>query len=1200
MNTLCRIELLGELRVAQADRTIRRFATQKTASLLAYLAYQAHPRADSHPREHLIELLWPEAHADSGRHSLSMALSSLRRQIEPPGTPPGSLLQADRLNVRLRPDAFTTDVAEFETATRAAAHASRPLEQLDGLQTAVDLYRGELLAGLYDDWILPERQRLNALYQTSLQGLLLALERAGEPGRALDCAFRALRQAPLDTVLHAAILRLFAVLGQADEALQHYAGYTARLHSERQSPPPPALKRLAEQIAESRERSHHAAGASTPALSATPAPATVTWLLAECVEQTASGSGDELLRQILQEWGGRLCPAAPGLTAGAFPRAREAVQAALRAQRALRVAAGERTPAAWRMALDTNEEDEMRSAYALLRAAHPGHLLCGAETAALLQRAALSEVRLEALGLYRVEPHTPPRRLFAVAEAGWTAGTGPRPNAPGAYPVRLPRSLTRFFGREKELASLLMLLGGDKGSPQEHSAPETHCVLVTLTGPGGCGKTRLALEAAAHLADPGRRAVWFTSLADLTDPRQLFRALAATLELPGGTEEAMGRRIVEMLSAQPTLLVLDNCEHLLPREGEHTNPLVDSMIRLLNAAPELVCLATSRQRLEAPGEQVFPLPPLPLPAGGAAPERLSRYASVRLFLDRARHVRPDFQITPRNAADVAALCVRLEGLPLALELAAARTQTLTPAQMLRQLDRRFDFLVSRPRDAFHRHRSLRAAVDWSYRLLSPERQRLFGCLSVFRGGWTLESAGAVCALGEDSAGVLDGLEQLCVSSLVVADEPAAGRQIRFRMLETLREYALEALSPAESAWIGRRHAEHFLGLAETASRAMQGPEQADWLAELDLEQENMRAALRWFLERADAQEANPWRCAEQHPAVAGLRLARALAHYWEYRGPAEEGAAQFGALLMHRAALPLPDRAAALAAAGALAVGRGDYSEAERLLEECLACTGMSQETQIRQIQARALHGLGTVALCRAETGTARSFCERAVELFRTQSDSRGLAAALSSVGLLHYNLGDLLSARVAYSEALPLLRKYGDRRGVAVVLNNWSLLEQAGGDIETARTLQEESLALHRALGNSTDIAGALRTLARIALEGEDHESAHLCVRESLLLVRERVDRLGALDLLELCARLAAGAERAAHAAVLLAASEALRREVGLRRSVSQQASLDALAHRLAVALGEDALRRLQQRGACLDAVQALDLAWEGLKEKD
>jgi predicted ATPase len=438
------------------------------------------------------------------------------------------------------------------------------------------------------------------------------------------------------------------------------------------------------------------------------------------------------------------------------------------------------------------------------------------------------------------------RSLDTVPPAIPAPGVPPRgeASAPPLPASAVPVPLTAFFGRANETGELSALLR----SPS--------CRLVTITGIGGAGKTRIALETARDLRHAFSGGVWFVALADITAPSEIPGAIAAALGYqtsapahPAYTEYPIESVIRRLRQQPPSLLVLDNFEHLM--EG------VSFVRSLLDQIPGLTCLVTSRRRLLLSAEREFALGPLPTPAHPGTPERLLEFASVQLFADRARAALPSFQVTAENAEAVARLCHWLEGIPLALELAAARSGVLTPHQMLLQMNRRFDFLTSRHRDTADRHRTLRAAVDWSYEMLLPSLQDFFAHLSVFQGGWTAEAAEAVT--GDcDRIACLDALE--CLKDLSLAQTMEVAGNIRFRYLEMLREFAWEHLDAATRPDLVRRHSDYFVGLCCAAESALSGPagnpERELWLRRLQVEQENIEAALLWRASSGDKERAN--------------------------------------------------------------------------------------------------------------------------------------------------------------------------------------------------------------------------------------------------------------------------------------------------------------------------------------------------------
>jgi predicted ATPase/DNA-binding SARP family transcriptional activator/class 3 adenylate cyclase len=1117
MDARWRIDLLGGLRAEGCDRVITRFRTQKTGGLLAYLAYSMERR---HPREELTELLWPESDLSAGRQSLNQALYVLRRQLEPPGVPSGAVIVADRFSVQLNPAACATDVAEFEAALQAASRASSRAEEVERLTEAVALYRGELLPGHFEDWVLQERERLAEAFHQALDPLIAHEWQAGHLPGALQWARRAVSADPLREEAHRELIRLLAAAGQPAAALRQYRELERLLKEKLAAEPEAATRALVRELERADTPSQPppvilpgrdgwlpvAEGVASPSVAATataPLPTgTVTFLLTDVEGHTAlwERTGDvfpaalashrDLLRHRFREHSGYEVKELGDGFLVAFPRAADALACALASQQALMAHPWPQAVGALpvRMALHTGDVQPEQGDYhhltvnhaqRMLVTGHGGQILCSEATAALLRRELEPGVGLVDLGVYRLRDVAAPERLFQVDYPDMPRREFPPLKTEAGYVSHLPLSFTRFFGREEEIHQLRdLLLPAEEGRPGDPARGR----LVTLTGPGGTGKTRLGLAVAAQVQEAFHGAIWFVALADLTDPQLIVDQTMSALRLPRSPGAEPLEQVVAALTRQPALLLLDNFEHLAA-EGA-------TLVRtLLERVATLTVLVTSRQRLNLPGEREFPVPTLPTPTNTDTLEELSRCESVRLFIDRAQAVRPDFQVTVRNAAAVAALCERLEGIPLALELAAARVSVLTPAQMLAHLERRFDFLVSRSSHTTPRHRTLRGTIDWSYELLSPELQQFFACLSVFRGGWTLEAAEAVC----EQPLALDQLEQLRECSLVLAED--ASGETRFRLLETLREYGLECLAAsgeAERAW--RRHAEFFLALTEAAEPGLKGPDQVVWLDRLEREHDNLRAALTCSIEKGEAE--------------LSLRLGEALWRYWQVRGYFAEGRERLAAVLALAGASEFKAaRAEVLHGAGLLAYDQSDYSNARTVNEEALI---IRRQLGDQRGIAASLNNLGHVARLQGDYALARALYEESLAIGRDLGDKQGLTVSLNGLGLVHCHQGDCAAARPRLEESLAIGRELGDKRRISISLKNLGLLAQEEGDYSLASALLEESLVIAQELSDRLGMARSLHNLGTVALRRGDYTAARALLGESLVIQREHGDRHG------------------------------------------------------------------------------------------
>jgi predicted ATPase/DNA-binding SARP family transcriptional activator len=1032
-----RIELMGGLRAERDGQVLTRFHTRKTATLLGYLAYYL---GREQPREVLIGLFWPDVDPESGRNSLNVALSSLRRLLEPPELAAGSVLETNSFSARLRPAAIVTDVGEFSAALRAAENSPADPERIRWLIQAVERYQGTLLPGYYDDWIGREQQRLGDQLMGALRRLSVLLEQGGEPERAIQYAQRAAALDPLHEEARRELMRLYAAAGQNAAALREFQDLERLLSDELRAAPSPTTRALAEQIR------------STAAVPVGAAPR----------------AGPEPLRPP------PLAPAPPVF-----------------------------------------------------------------------------------------QPVVPRQR------------PEPLPPAP-----RLPLPLTRFVGRTPEIEQLVALLGappteGPAGSSVPSLRPAAGARLLTLTGPGGSGKTRLALEAAARLREAFGGAVWFVPLADLADGGLVGARLRDTLGVvPAASEDPLAQ-VSAAVGDRAALLVLDNFEQL----PEGSEAIVTA---LLGRCPRLACLVTSRRTLNLSGEREFLVRPLPVPDEGAAgwtlggdrfaratpanaqratPEALLEFPSVQLFVDRAQAAQLDFALSGANAGAVAQLCARLEGLPLAIELAAARAAVLTPAQMLGQLERGLASLVSRQRDVEPRHRTLYAAAEWSHRLLSPPLQRFFAALAVFRGGFTLEAAEAVAGeemeewkrgrmdegvtraastlpLFHSPAPVLDALQQLRECSLILGEETPEG--MRFGMLEVVRQFAEEQLRPEERAALRSRHRDWFLALASDIESHPHEPGLGGRLDRLEREHANFRAALEW------CRAASP---ADPGAVQKGLALASHLGWFWGLRGYLRLGRECTADLLaLEAAAPPTRYRARALNTLASLARMQGEGRQARPLFEEGL---GIGRALGDKRVVSHALSALGGIAEQEGDLARARALYEEALAIKRASDDNLGLIPMLLALGRVTASEGDPVAARARYEEGVATGRRTGDYRCVAVAFDLLGRLSADQGDLEAAAAYYEQALPIVREVGEPGRLAAVLEQLGRLAARRGDPAEGRSLMTESLAIRRELGDRAGMAASLEGLGRLEVVEGRRSEARALLSESLSLRRDMGETRGI-------------------------------------------------
>lgn len=751
----------------------------------------------------------------------------------------------------------------------------------------------------------------------------------------------------------------------------------------------------------------------------------------------------------------------------AFRRAYDAVAAAADAQRGLaahewpngvqlRVRMGMHTgeravPASPTAGADYVGYDVHRAAR-ITAAAHGGQVLLSSVAMGLLGDDLPVGVRVRDLGEHRLKDISQSEPLYQLVIEGLPDAFPPL-RALGRAPHNLPVQMTSFVGREREVAEGMRLLAGTR--------------LLTLIGPGGAGKTRLALEVAAHLVEEFEDGVVFVPLAPLRDARLVLLTIARTF----GVHEASGRPIfdslVTALREARRLLVLDNFEQVIEAAGHISD--------LLAARPLLKIIVTSRSALRLAGEREFPVDPMAVPDPSNLPphERLTEYESVRLFVERARAVRPDFAISAANAAAVAAICARLDGLPLAVELAAARTRVLSPQEIAARLDHRLGLLTGGPRDQPARQQTLRDTIAWSYELLDPPEQLLLRRLATFPGGCTIAAAEEVC--DGSPLSIVDGLDSLVRKSLLRRIDTAGG-QTRFALLQTVREYAEEQLhASGEAERIHDAQADHYRRLAEAEERRLEGPEQAAAIRALEEERENLRAALDWSIERRDFER--------------GASVAGALAWFWWLRGYLTEGRSWLERILA------LPDatartawRAKALYAAGMIALQQKDYASGRAWLEEAVA---IRRELDDTVGLADALHFLGDVVLAERGPMEAAKLYEEGVELARAAGRTLTWGVIRAHQALNAIMLRDHPRARAILEDSLPVARRLGGPWHTAGSLLGFGLLARAEGEPDRAQPYLHEAVSLLRDIGDRFMLLIAMLALAATYADRGDAERA-------------------------------------------------------------------------------------------------------------
>jgi len=833
---------------------------------------------------------------------------------------------------------------------------------------------------------------------------------------------------------------------------------------------------------------------------------------------------DAILREAIARHGGVVYKVIGDAFQVAFATAPQATAAGLQAQQALQAEPWDLPePLRVRMALHTGAVDPdpggnyrspvLNRLGRLLSAGHGGQVLLSAVTYELVRDHLPAGAALRDLGPHRLRDLYRPERVYQLTGTG-LAATFPLLRTLDVHPNNLPIQPTPFIGREAAVAEARAML------------IQTEVRLVTLTGPGGMGKTRLALQTAADLLERFADGVWFVDLAPVADPDLVASTIASTLGVEESGDQSLTAVLTAHLGDKEVLLVLDNFEQVVGAA-----PLVGE---LRAECPHLTVMVTSRIRLGLRGEYEFPVSPLTLPDPRQLPsiDRLNQYEAVRLFVGRALEARPDFAVTNANAPAVAAICVRLDGLPLAIELAAARIRMLPPPAMLKRLQDRLPLLTGGSRDLPLRQQTLRGTIAWSYDLLEPDEQALFRRLAVFAGGFTIEAAEAVAAGDELDLQLFDSLERLVEHSLVRQTETEG--EPRFSMLETIREFGLEQLeTTGEAEEAQERHAACFLRLAEQAEPELTGPRQRQCLNQLEIEHDNLRAAMDWTLE---------------HAREVALRLAAALWRFWYIHAHFTEGRVRLRQTLVAAATTPNRARAMALHGGSVLAAVQGELDRTKVLATEALECYQLiSEQTGL----AHCLNTLGDYESSRegGSSDRAAELYQEALDTYRAAGHTRGVAVVLTNLGNLAWDRGDNDQATSLHEEALTLYRQTGDERGVAWSLTNLGVLDRERAELQSATALLKDALSIYLALGDRNGVAEALEALGSVMAIG-------------------------------------------AKAACLLGAAEALRQSIGTALSPAECAMNEQIVEALHTSVGMETFAAAWAAGRRLSMEQAVTVA--------
>ncbi|HRQ40601.1 MAG TPA: BTAD domain-containing putative transcriptional regulator [Chloroflexota bacterium] len=983
------ITLFGEFSLTPVNRPAVSIAGDRPISLLAYLLLHRHTAVS---RQHLAFILWPDSSDNQARANLRNLFFTLRQTLPDAD----SFLAADSMTLQWRSDAsFTLDVAEFEAALAAAKTAVAAADKIAHLETAVALYKGDLLPGNYDDWIIPLREELRQVYLDALHQLVGLLEQQQDFRVAARIGQRLLQLDPLDETAYIHLMRLYARSG--DRA---------------------GVRRIYDQCVTTLRRE----------LDVEPAPST-------------QAAYKQFLRQ--------------------------------------------EAPAA-----------------------------------------------------------APPAEITPAAVP-----------SPAARPRPLPQPGTPFVGREAELAHLAEWLA------------DPDCRLITIVGPGGMGKTRLALETAVAHQRIFADGVAFVDLAPIRDADLIAATIAQTLSLPTSDPSPRQSQMIHYLADKTVLLVIDNMEHLLVA--------ADLFTEILAGAPGVKLLVTSRQRLELAEEWLFDLGGLPLPD---AQTPLAENSAVALFVQTAQRGNRNFSLTAAEETAVGRICQLVGGIPLALQLAATWVRVLSCAEIAAEIERDLDFLASSQRHLPQRQRSMRAVFDYTWQLLSPGEQAAASRLAVFRGGFTREAAEAVA-----------GASLPVLSALVDKGMVNRGGDGRYHLHELVRQYLLHKLllTPTDDQEARQAHAIHYKNLAAEAHAQLQGPEGMQWQAQLDADIDNLRAALAWAL--------------ESQAVELGLRLGGALWRFWWWRGHWREGVEWLEKLLalVDEAAAAVPPTVLAVAnqGAGVLARSLGDYAQARHYHRQSLA---LQRRAGNVSGEAAALNSLGNLALFEADYDEAAGCFSQSMALYQQAGSERGRESALNNLAIVAMYRGDFAQALAWHEENLALSRERGNDLHIAMALGNLGDVYRYLQQYAQAQTVLTESERLLRAHNNKAALAITLYSQGRLALDRGDLAAAAARFGECLHIYQETPDPVALADVLEGMAMLAGKQARPLRCAQLFGAAAALRERTGTAVPHSERAAQQQIQAEMVTAVGEATFQAAWAEGRIRPSTAVMQLAFVVLAENN
>jgi predicted ATPase/DNA-binding SARP family transcriptional activator len=1085
------VRLLGRFDIQYKKKPVL-VSSRPAQSLFAYLILNA---GTSHRREKLAGMLWPDSLEETARDNLRHALWRVRKAL--PIQRKVEYLLTDDLTLTFNASAeYWLDAAELEKVSENTS--------ADELIAVLSEYQGELLPGFYEEWVILEREHLHSIFEHHMARLMSLLQEEKRWLDILDWGERWIRLGQKPEPAYRALMSAHAAKGDMSKVAATYERCVRSLR-ELGIEPSQQTRELFENLKLGKEPLK-AISVSTNTvtkqnISSSLPTGTVTFLFTDIegstkLAQAYSEKWENLrsrhhtiLRNAVESNNGFVFQSIGDAFCTAFHTVRDGFQAALDAQRKLQAENWGKTSIKVRMGLHTGAAEVNGNEYLgyltlvrvqrVMSAAHGGQILVSNTCAELLHGELQGEITLRDMKEYLLKDLPKPERLWQIVASDIQQDFPPL-QLPLAVQNNLPVPLTSFVGREKEVKEIARLLSSSR--------------LITLTGPGGVGKTRLAIQTAHDSIKTFKDGVFWVGFVGLSDENLIPQEIAQSLNMREISTEPMIETLKTYLKSKDILIVLDNCEHLIRSCAQHTE-------QLLGACPKLKILATSRERLDLFNETTWNVPSLPLPEMQQALslKQLKEFASIQLFVERARNVKSDFVLTEQNASSIAQICNRLDGIPLAIELASARIKLLSVDEIASRLSDRFSLLTSGTRTAQPRQQTLRAVIDWSHDLLTEPERILFRRLAVFAGGFTLDAVEVVCSAGMKRSDILDLLGRLVDKSLVVVETDSVLNETRYRLLETIRQYARIKLEEiGEVPDITEQHLNFFASFASQAEKKLYGKEGSVWFLRLEKEIDNLRAAMYWPVSMAQTNQHKSQSIHNKQLLIVG-----SLDMFWETRYRIEILQALEKMLASTKPNEPTIEKAKALSVGGFLLLSLHKFSEARVYLDESI---DIAEKLADLFTLAQSLGFLGWTFDFLGEYDHAKTSLERSVTIARSLGEESEYIAArsLSLLGDIPFWQGKLFEARQIYEEAISFLREIHDRNMLTYPLRRLGYICLREGDVDQAIAWFGESLEINHEIGHFPGMCACLAGLAAANLAKKNFDkSAMLCGYVENLLER-------------------------------------------------------------------------------------------------